>query len=52
VAFAREVNPELEFYFTSATTGSGLEEWFDFIRRTARSGRAPASAPVAARAHA
>jgi hydrogenase nickel incorporation protein HypB len=52
VAFAREVNPELDFYFTSATTGSGLEEWFDFIRRTARSGRAPASAPVAARAHA
>lgn len=52
VAFAREVNPELEFYFTSATTGSGLEEWFDFIRRTARSGRTPASAPVAARAHA
>jgi hydrogenase nickel incorporation protein HypB len=50
VAFAREVNPALEFYFTSATTGSGLDHWFDFIRRMARSGRTPASAPAAARA--
>ncbi len=52
VAFARQVNPALEFYFTSATTGTGLDAWFDFIRRMARSGRTPASAPVAARAHA
>lgn len=52
VAFARQVNPELEFYFTSATTGTGLDEWFDFIRRMARSGRTPASTPVAARAQA
>ncbi|HUX35086.1 MAG TPA: hydrogenase nickel incorporation protein HypB [Gemmatimonadaceae bacterium] len=32
VAFAREVNPDLEFFFTSATTGSGLDDWYDFIR--------------------
>ncbi|MGH7668136.1 MAG: hydrogenase nickel incorporation protein HypB [Gemmatimonadaceae bacterium] len=52
VAFARQVNSGLEFFFTSATTGSGLDEWFNFIRRMARSGRTPASAPVAARAQA
>jgi len=49
---ARRVNPELEFFFTSATTGAGLDTWYDFIRRVARSGRAPVSAPVAARAQA
>jgi hydrogenase nickel incorporation protein HypB len=52
VACAREVNPELEFFFTSSTAGSGLDEWFEFIRRTARGHRAPVSAPVAARAQA
>ncbi|MDE3053496.1 MAG: hydrogenase nickel incorporation protein HypB [Gemmatimonadota bacterium] len=32
VAFAREVNPHLQFFFTSATTGSGLDAWYDFLR--------------------
>ena len=32
VACARHVNPELQFFFTSATTGAGLDQWFDFIR--------------------
>ena len=32
VAFAREVNPELEFFFTSALTGEGLDTWYDFLR--------------------
>ncbi|HVB31566.1 MAG TPA: hydrogenase nickel incorporation protein HypB [Gemmatimonadaceae bacterium] len=32
VACARQVNPELQFFFTSATTGAGLDQWFDFIR--------------------
>ena len=32
VANAREVNPELDFFFTSALTGDGLEEWYDFLR--------------------
>jgi len=38
VAYAREVNPELGFFFTSARTGEGLEGWLDFLR--ARTGRA------------
>ncbi len=33
IAFAREVNPELQFFLTSARTGEGLEEWFDFLRQ-------------------
>ncbi len=43
VAFAREVNPELEFFLTSATTGSGLDAWYDFVRRTALGARASRS---------
>lgn len=31
VAYALEVNPRLEFFFTSAVTGQGLDEWFTFI---------------------
>ncbi|MCG6987056.1 MAG: hydrogenase nickel incorporation protein HypB [Gemmatimonadetes bacterium] len=41
VAFAREVNPGLEFFFTSALTGEGMERWYDFLRSLAR---APARA--------
>jgi len=41
VAFAREVNPGLEFFFTSALTGEGMESWYDFLRSHAR---APARA--------
>ena len=33
VACAREVNPDLEFFFTSALTGTGLDSWYDFLRR-------------------
>jgi hydrogenase nickel incorporation protein HypB len=29
---ALHVNPELEFFQTSALTGRGLHEWFDFLR--------------------
>lgn len=36
VRYAREVNPALEFFFTSALTGEGLDEWFDFLRSRAR----------------
>jgi len=59
-AFALEVNPELEFFLTSALTGHGLEGWYDFLRartrgsRPARSeagrGRARAGRPAAATA--
>ena len=33
VACAKEVNPDLEFFYTSSTTGEGLELWYDFLRR-------------------
>ncbi len=32
IANAREVNPALRFFRTSARTGAGLEEWFDFLK--------------------
>ena len=32
-ASALEVNPELEFFLTSALTGDGMERWYDFLRR-------------------
>ncbi|MEJ2217339.1 MAG: hydrogenase nickel incorporation protein HypB [Gemmatimonadota bacterium] len=41
VACAHEVNPELEFFFTSALTGEGLHTWYAFLRAQAR---APAGA--------
>ena len=36
VACAREVNPELRFFFTSALTGEGMEAWYDFLRSCTR----------------
>jgi hydrogenase nickel incorporation protein HypB len=36
VKCAREVNPDLEFFFVSAHTGLGLDGWFEFLRRQAR----------------
>lgn len=36
VDFARKINPELRFFFTSALTGDGLDSWVDFLRSTAR----------------
>jgi hydrogenase nickel incorporation protein HypB len=36
VKYARQVNPDLEFFFVSAQTGLGMEQWFDFLRRQAR----------------
>ena len=32
VANAREINPALRFFRTSASTGAGLQEWFGFLR--------------------
>jgi Ni2+-binding GTPase involved in maturation of urease and hydrogenase len=32
VAYAKEVNPDLRFFFTSAMTGEGVDEWLEFIR--------------------
>jgi len=36
LGFAREVNPELEFFMTSSLTGEGMDAWFSFLRRQAR----------------
>jgi hydrogenase nickel incorporation protein HypB len=33
--FAREVNPDLGIFLTSAHAGTGLESWFSFLRRQA-----------------
>ena len=33
---ALQVNPELEFFQTSALTGRGMHEWFDFLRWNAK----------------
>ena len=35
-AFAREVNPDLMFFQTSALTGSGMDAWYGFLRAQAR----------------
>jgi len=32
IANARSVNPELQFFLTSARTGAGLDGWFRFLR--------------------
>lgn len=36
VAFARQINPELSFFFTSALTGEGMGAWYEFLRAHAR----------------
>ncbi len=33
--FMRDVNPFIRIFYTSATTGEGMEEWCDFLRETA-----------------
>ena len=36
IANARQVNPQLRFFLTSARTGEGLERWFEFLRSSVR----------------
>lgn len=36
IGFARDINPRLELFFTSARTGEGMEEWYAFLRREVR----------------
>lgn len=36
VAIAAEVNPQLEFVYTSSVQPEGLEEWYSFLRNQAR----------------
>ena len=40
VAFARQVNPGLQFFFTSSLVENGLEEWYGFLRAQVRQRRA------------
>ena len=36
VGYARDVNPNLELFFTSARTGEGMEPWYDFLLNAVR----------------
>jgi len=36
IAYAREVNSDLRFFFTSALTGDGMEDWYQFLTALAR----------------
>lgn len=36
VAYAREVNPDLQFFFPSALTGEGLKDWYVFLKEQVR----------------
>jgi hydrogenase nickel incorporation protein HypB len=36
VANARRVNPGLRFFFTSAASGEGMDEWYGFLRQQVR----------------
>jgi hydrogenase nickel incorporation protein HypB len=42
VANARAVNPNLEFFFTSALSGEGMDPWYQFLRRQVTTKVAPA----------
>ena len=36
IGFARDVNPRLDFFFTSSLTGEGMPEWYDYLRARVR----------------
>jgi hydrogenase nickel incorporation protein HypB len=36
VSNTRRVNPKLQFFFTSALTGEGMDEWYGFLRQQVR----------------
>jgi len=38
VGFMRDANPFIRVFYTSSTTGEGMDEWLDFLRDTARRG--------------
>ena len=38
VGFMRDANPFIRVFYTSATSGEGMEEWLEFLRDTARRG--------------
>jgi len=40
IDFAHQVNPDLQFFFTSSLQEAGLEEWYSFLRAQRRGRRA------------
>ena len=43
MGYARDVNPRIEFFVTSAFTGDGMEDWYEFLREQVhRHARRPA----------
>lgn len=38
ITFARQVNPDLTFFQTSALTGEGMDRWYDFLRAQVTAG--------------
>ena len=42
--YAKDINPDLQFFLTSAQTGWGMSEWYDFLRRQVSQTRAKAEA--------
>ena len=40
IAYAREVNPALRFFRTSAHTGAGMDEWYGYLREKIAASRA------------
>jgi hydrogenase nickel incorporation protein HypB len=42
IDFARQVNPDLTFFFTSALRADGMDEWYAFLRSRVRHGSAAA----------
>ena len=41
IEYAREVNPALRFFRTSALTGAGMDEWYGYLREKVAEGGAP-----------
>jgi hydrogenase nickel incorporation protein HypB len=39
VGFAKEINPDLRFFFTSSLTGEGMEPWYAFLREQVAAAR-------------
>lgn len=39
IAYAKEVNPEIEVFQVSATTGEGLDKWYDWLKASGSSRR-------------
>jgi hydrogenase nickel incorporation protein HypB len=45
MGYARDVNPRIDFFFTSSVTGDGMDEWIAFLRELVhRRSRRPAMA--------